>query len=75
MNLYNNKQLFMIFLLLKYFMKYPDRAKEGWFIYTSKKEMKEKPGQKLFLNEVGFKTVFADSYDSLYREFINYSKH
>lgn len=66
-------ETFLRWLLIerkKYFMKYPDRAKEGWFIYTSKKEMEKNPGQKIFLNEVGFKTVSADSYKSLYEEFI-----
>jgi hypothetical protein len=60
-------EVFLRWLLIeraKYFRKFPDRKRPGWYFYTSKKE---KSGKLFFLEGVGVKPIAVDSYDEIYR--------
>ena len=60
-------EVFLRWLLIeraRYFKKFPDRSRKGWYIYNSD----EKMGKLFFLKQLGIKTVKANGYDEVYGE-------
>lgn len=59
-------EVFLRWLLIeraRYFNKFPDRRRDGWYIYTSDRE---KHGKLFFLESLGIKPVKANDYDEVY---------
>lgn len=61
-------ETFLRWLLIeraKYFRRFPDRRKKGWFICT-KDSVTE--GKRFFLDYLGFELVTLDHYDAIYKD-------
>ncbi|MCH4242514.1 MAG: hypothetical protein LKF81_11530 [Prevotella sp.] len=64
-------ETFLRWLLIerkKYFLKYPDRVKSGWYIYPKRDCME--PGKRLYLEGVGLTLIQVDDYDEIYQDLI-----
>ena len=48
----------------RYFRKFPERRKKGWYLFT--KEDKIEEGKRLFLNSTGFEEVQLTNYQEMY---------
>lgn len=63
----DENETFLRWLLIeraKYFKRYPERKKKGWFVCKAG-ECSE--GKRLYLDYIGFELVQLDSYDDIYR--------
>lgn len=63
----DENETFLRWLLIeraKYFKRYPERKKKGWFVCKTG-ECSE--GKRLYLDYIGFELVQLDSYDDIYR--------
>ncbi|MRG45163.1 hypothetical protein GFS24_08555 [Chitinophaga sp. SYP-B3965] len=63
-------EVFIRWLLIeraKYFKKFPDRKKAGWYVSTETPEARS-AGKALFLKNVGLDVVELNSYDELYKD-------
>jgi hypothetical protein len=64
-------EVFIRWLLIeraRYFKKFPDREKKGWYISTvSKTPDKDSEGKKMFMRSVGIKIVEVENRDAIYR--------
>jgi hypothetical protein len=59
-------EVFMRWLLIeraKYYRKFPDRRRTGWYITKSGDT---NPGKKLFLEKVGFEYIEIQNYSDIY---------
>lgn len=64
-------EVFMRWLLIeraKYFRKFPDRKKKGWFVLKNEESSKNSEGKKFFLKSVGFEVIQLDEYKMIYEE-------
>lgn len=63
-------EVFLRWLLIeraRYFKKFPDRAKRGWYVYVQQ-EAGLDPGKSLFLEGVGIEPYPVSTYDDIYAE-------
>lgn len=68
----DEQETFLRWLLLervKYFRKFPDRKKKGWYVCTAD-DLKNR-GKQMFLEYLGFEIVCLDDFDSIYRGILN----
>jgi len=59
-------EVFMRWLLIeraKYYRKYPERKKEGWYVTKKETSSKNHSGKKFFLESVGIKMLEVEDYD------------
>lgn len=65
-------EVFIRWLLIeraKYFKKFPDRKKAGWYITTRTGTPDARSaGKALFLKNVGLNVVEVNSYDEIYKD-------
>ena len=47
-----------------YFRKFPERSKEGWYLYSREDKMEE--GKRLFLQSTGFNEIKLKSREEVY---------
>jgi hypothetical protein len=62
-------ETFLRWLLIerkKYFKRFPDREKKGWYIDT-KLNIKNDMGKRIFLKYAGFEIIDVESYNDIYR--------
>ena len=63
-------EVFLRWLLIeraKYFRKYPERKKKGWYITNKPKDLDDRyKGKKYFFEKIGFEFIEVDSYDEIY---------
>ena len=64
-------EVFFRWLLIeraKYFKKFPDRKKEGWFLTVKNETDKNFLGKRFFLESVGIKVLEVENYEILFNE-------
>ena len=63
-------EIFLRWLLIeraKYFRKFPDRKKKGWYVIKKpKKEDDKYSGKKYFFEKIGFEVVEVENYSDIY---------
>lgn len=63
-------EVFLRWLLIeraKYFRKFPERKKQGWYITIKPSTINEVyKGKKFFLEKIGFEVIEVDNYDDIY---------
>lgn len=70
----DEQEIFLRWLLIermKYFRKYPDRKRKGWYVCL-KNEITE--GKKFFLERIGFEPILLDNYDDVYLNLLQVQK-
>ncbi|WP_371199275.1 SIR2 family protein [Flammeovirga sp. OC4] len=63
-------EVFLRWLLIeraKYFQRFPERKKLGWYITTRNESDKNYNGKKFFLESVGIKVIEVENYDIQYK--------
>ncbi len=64
-------EVFLRWLLIeraKYFRKFPDHKKKGWYVTNKPRKPDEKyKGKKYFFEGLGFEIIETDDYDSIYK--------
>lgn len=64
-------EVFLRWLLIeraKYFRKFPDRKKKGWYVVNKPSKPDDKyKGKKYFFEHIGFEVIETDDYDSIYK--------
>lgn len=66
----DENETFLRWLLIeraKYFQRFPERKKRGWYICKSS-EFSE--GKRFFLDYIGFELVLLDEYDDIYKRLV-----
>lgn len=66
----DENETFLRWLLIeraKYFKRFPERKKKGWYICKSS-EFSE--GKRFYLDYIGFELVLLDGYDDIYRRLV-----
>ncbi|MCD9187876.1 MAG: hypothetical protein LUM44_15755 [Pyrinomonadaceae bacterium] len=63
-------EVFIRWLLIeraKYFRKFPERAKSGWYVSPKRKKADDRDiGKIKFLEGIGFKLIETDDYAGIY---------
>ena len=63
-------EVFLRWLLIeraKYFRKFPERKKKGWYVINKPKKIDEKySGKKYFFEKIGFEVIEVDDYKDIY---------
>lgn len=66
----NENEVFLRWLLIeryKYFRRFPDRLKKGWYIQKRNNPVNENDeGKKFFLSTIGIEFLEVDNYDDIY---------
>lgn len=63
-------EVFLRWLLIeraKYFRKFPERKRKGWYIVKPDNINTQYKGKKYFLEKLGFEVIEADNYDDIYK--------
>lgn len=64
-------EVFLRWLLIeraKYFRKFPDRKKKGWYIISKPKNIDDRyKGKKYFFEKIGFEVIEVNNYDDIYK--------
>jgi hypothetical protein len=67
----DEQEVFLRWLLTeraKYFKKFPERKKNGWYVYINKKFDAENEGKSIFLKALDIDVLFVDSYKEFYED-------
>lgn len=64
-------EVFLRWLLIeraKYFRKFPDRKKKGWYVIKKENNTDDHlRGKKFFFERIGFEVIEVDNYDDIYK--------
>lgn len=67
----DEQEVFLRWLLIeraKYFKKFPDRKKKGWYVQIKETDNKGNEGKKLFLNALGIDVLYVETLKEFYED-------